>query len=111
MSDEENDFYKLKISIFDGCLDDFYKHYKLVNLECKNNIVVVEYSLAGIREFLPEYLYYCPREEGFDEYPTDYLGDYCNKITFVINNIDQSILQTNGKENEFVIKGLFHRFE
>jgi hypothetical protein len=86
VSDEENDFYKLKISIFDGCLDDFYKHFKLVKLYCKNNNVVVEYSIAGIRN---------------DR----------NKITFVIKNIDQSILQTNGKENEFVIKGLFHRFE
>jgi hypothetical protein len=108
VSDEENDFYKLKISIFDGYLDDFYKHFKLVNLECKNNNVVVEYSLAGIREFLPECINYSSME---DEYPTDCLGDYCNKITFAINDIDQSILQTNGKENEFVIKGLFHRFE
>ena len=83
--DEENDFYKLKNSIFDG-LTDYYKHFRLVNLDCKNNNVVVEYSIAGIR-------------------------DDCDKITFVIKNIDQSILQTNGKENEFVIKDLLHSFD
>jgi len=84
ISDEENDFYKLKISIFNS-LTDYYKHFQLINIDCKNNVVVVEYSIAGI------------------------YSD-CDKITFVINNIDQFILKTNGKENEFA-KYLIHYFD